>query len=186
MIIIDNTIVSDDLFQVRFTCHLKHCFGACCVAGNAGAPLEEEEISGIEDELEHIKPFMTDRGICVVEANGVFDYDIKGLLVTPLVNDAECAFSNFNHGIAYCSIEKAHDSGKIRFRKPISCHLYPVRIEKFEKFEAVNYQKWQICKPALKHGRKTGVPLYVFLKAALIRKYGEKWYQKLEEEISSR
>ncbi len=186
MIIIGNTSVSDDLYLVRFCCNLERCQGACCVAGDAGAPLEEEEISILEDELENIKPFMTERGIETVVKQGVFDYDIHGKFVTPLVNDGECAFANFKDGIAFCSIEKAYFEGKTKFRKPVSCHLYPVRITKYETFDAVNYEKWNICKPALKLGNKEGIPLYKFLKEALVRKYGEDWYKQLEKEIAHR
>jgi len=186
MIIIGNTSISDDLYLVRFCCNLERCLGACCVAGDAGAPLEEAEISILEDEIEHLKPFMTDRGIDTIEQFGVFDYDMHGTYVTPLVNDGECAFTNFKDGIAYCAIEKAYSDGKTKFQKPVSCHLYPVRITKYENFDAVNYQKWNICKPALKLGNKEGVPLYKFLKTALIRKYGMKWYEELEKEIELR
>lgn len=186
MIAIDSTIISDDLFRIRFACHLQRCHGACCVAGDAGAPLEESEISLLEDHLEDIIPFMTDRGQETIRQGGVFDYDMQGNFVTPLVNDGECAYALFESGIAFCAIEKAGESGKIPFGKPLSCHLYPVRITKYENFEAVNYQKWGICKPALKQGNKTGMPLYRFLKKALIRKYGEAWYSRLESEIEKR
>lgn len=186
MIIIENTSVSDDLYLVSFCCNLDRCHGACCVAGDAGAPLEEEEISIIEDELDQIKPYMTHQGIATVEKTGVFDYDIHGKYVTPLVNDGECAFSSFENGIASCTIEKAYFEGKIKFRKPVSCHLYPVRITKYETFDAVNYEKWHICKPALKMGNKKGIPLYKFLKEALTRKYGVDWYKELDKEISIR
>jgi hypothetical protein len=186
MILINNTSVSDDLYLVRFCCNLGKCLGACCVAGDAGAPLDELEISVLEDDLDRIKPYMTDRGIQTVEENGVFDYDIHGKFVTPLVNDGECAFTNFNGGIAYCAIEQAFFDNKITFRKPVSCHLYPVRITAYQDFEAVNYHKWNICKPALKKGNREGIPLYQFLKEALVRKYGPEWYQKLEAEIRLR
>jgi len=186
MIIIDNTSISDDLYFVRFCCHLQRCLGACCVAGDAGAPLEEAEISILEDELENIKPFMTERGVNTIKETGVFDYDIFGKFVTPLVNDWECAFTNFSDGIAFCAIEKAYSEGKTKFRKPVSCHLYPVRITTYENFIAVNYHKWNICKPALKKGNKEGIPLYKFLRTALVRKFGLKWYEKLEAEIAFR
>ena len=186
MLIIDNTSVSDDLYLIRFCCHLQRCLGACCVAGDAGAPLEEAEISVLEDDLDHFKPYMTEQGIKTVEEQGVFDYDIHGKFVTPLVNDGECAFTNFKDGIAYCAIERAHSEGKTKFRKPVSCHLYPVRVTVYESFIAVNYEKWNICKPALKQGNKVGIPLYKFLKAALVRKFGLKWYEKLEAEIALR
>jgi len=186
MIIIGNTSVSDDLYLVRFCCHLERCHGACCVDGDAGAPLEEEEISILEDDLDFIKPFMTEQGIKTVDENGVFDYDTHSNFVTPLVNDGECAFANFRDGIAHCAIEKAYYAGKTKFLKPVSCHLYPVRITRYETFDAVNYQKWNICKPALKLGNKEGLPLYKFLKTALVRKYGDSWYQELEKEIDLR
>lgn len=186
MIIIGNTSVSDDLYLVRFCCHLKKCQGACCVAGDAGAPLDEDEISMMEDQLEQIMPYMTERGIKTIRALGVFDYDICGRFVTPLVNGGECAFANFQDGIAYCAIEKAYFDNKITFRKPVSCHLYPVRISAHTHFEAVNYEKWHVCKPALKRGNRDGVPLYIFLKEALIRKYGTDWYHMLEAEIALR
>ena len=186
MIIVDDIYVSDDLYLVQFQCHLDRCKGACCVDGDAGAPLDEEEITILEDELDIIKTYMTERGIKVVDEQGVFDYDQRGHFVTPLVNDGECAYANFQDGIAFCAIEKAYFDGKISFRKPMSCHLYPVRITNYETFEAVNFHKWTICKPALKLGKNKGIPLYSFLKEALIRKYGKEWYQKLEKEIHSR
>lgn len=186
MIIIDNTLVSDDLYLLRFCCHLQRCLGACCVAGDAGAPLEEAEISTLEDELDVIKPYMTEQGIRTVEEQGIFDYDIHGKFVTSLVNDGECVFANFKDGKSYCAIEKAHSDGKTKFRKPVSCHLYPVRITTYQNFIAVNYEKWNICKPALKKGHKDGIPLYKFVKPALVRKFGLKWYEKLEEEIVQR
>jgi hypothetical protein len=183
MILIDSTTISDDLCNVQFVCNLKKCKGACCVAGDAGAPLLEEEIGMLEDSLDEIKIHMTEKGIRVIEAIGVFDYDQAGEYVTPLVNDRECAFSGFTGGIAWCAIEKAYEDGKIKFRKPVSCHLYPVRITKYAGYDAVNYHEWEICRPALVNGKRLGVPLYVFLKDSLIRKYGKAWYKKLEEEI---
>ena len=184
MLIIDDILVSDDMYLVKFVCPVQKCYGACCVEGDAGAPLEEEEISRLEDYLEEIKPFMIPEGIETVDKAGVFDYDMDGSYVTPLIRGGDCAFINFTGKIAWCAIEKAYEEGKIPFRKPISCHLYPVRLAKVGKSEAVNYHRWQICDVALEKGREEGVPLYVFLKDALIRRYGEKWYNKLDEEIS--
>lgn len=185
MILIDNVSVSDDLYLVKFHCNLPKCLGACCVGGDAGAPLEEQEISILEDELESFKPFMTEGGIKTIEEHGVFDYDIYGKFVTPLVNNGECAFANFENGIAHCAIERAFFHKKTKFRKPISCHLYPIRITSYEKFDAVNYHKWNICKPALKKGNREGIPMFKFLKSALVRKYGAEWYRKLQQEIEN-
>jgi len=186
MIVIDHTIISDDLYLVKFVCHLPRCLGSCCVGGDAGAPLEEEEISMLEDHLDSVLPFMTEGGIRTIRDQGVFDYDIHGQFVTPLINDGECAFTNFDNGIAFCSIERAHEKGQVPFKKPVSCHLYPVRISRYNEFLAVNYHKWSICKPALKRGKKEGVPIYRFLRKALIRKFGEEWYRKLENAVSDR
>lgn len=186
MIIIDNTTISDDIKNVHFVCNLKKCKGACCVEGDAGAPLLEEEIGEIEDGLEEIKKYMTPEGIGVIENLGVFDYDHAGDFCTPLVNGRECAFTNFTDGVAWCAIEKAYDEGKIRFRKPVSCHLYPIRITHYETYDAVNYHEWPICRYALVHGRRLGVELYKFLKEPLIRRYGEMWYRELVKEIEKK
>ena len=183
MIVIDHTIVSDEIRDIRFSCDLDKCLGACCVEGDAGAPLEEEEISQLEDGIEAIKPFMHKEGIEVVKNMGVFDFDASGEYVTPLINDCDCAYVYYENGIARCAIEKAYEEKAIDFQKPISCHLYPIRISKHKDFEGVNYHKWYICSPACTLGKKTGLPLYKFLKEPLIRKYGEEWYKKLVKEI---
>ena len=183
MLIIDDIMVSDDLHLVKFHCPLEKCLGACCVEGDAGAPLEEEEISDMEDYIDEIMKYMIPEGIEAVKQSGVFDYDMDVIFVTPLIRGGDCAFINFTKGIAWCAIEKAHEEGDIPFRKPISCHLYPVRLTKVGETEAVNYHKWQVCNPALEKGIREGVPMYVFLKDALIRRYGEQWYSKLVDEI---
>jgi hypothetical protein len=164
-------------------CNLKKCKGACCVEGDAGAPLLEEEISLLEDCVDEVKPYMTERGLKVIAEMGVFEYDMAGQFVTPLVNGRECAFAIFNDGIAWCAIEKAWTEGKVDFRKPVSCHLYPIRITNYKDFDAVNYHEWHICKAALVHGRRNNMPLYKFLKEPLIRMYDEAWYRDLVKEI---
>ncbi len=183
MIIIGNTIVSKDFLQARFICDLPHCKGDCCVKGDAGAPLEEEEISLLEDNLDSIRAYMSRDGINTIEQTGVFDYDEQGNFVTPLINDRECAFTgSHENGVSYCAIEKAYEAGKISFRKPVSCHLYPVRLTLKEGFIHINYHRWSICLPAVRKGEKAGLPLYRFLKDALIRKFGQQWYESLEKE----
>jgi hypothetical protein len=179
MIILENTLVSDDLKEVLFVCDVEKCKGACCVEGDAGAPLAEMEISLLEDHMEDIAPFMVPEGISEVKKNGVFDYDPDGNFVTPLVHGKECVFVYFEDGIARCAIEKAFMEKRIPFAKPVSCHLYPVRITKSNIHDAVNYHKWHICKTALARGNKEKMPLYQFLEGALIRKYGRSWYNKL-------
>ncbi len=185
MINIGRTIISEDVIKVQFMCDLKSCHGDCCVEGDEGAPLEENEIGIIEDSLEEIVPYMRKEGVEVVDKNGVFDYGMDGDYVTPLVNGRECAFVYFENNISYCAIEKAFLEGKIDFKKPISCHLYPIRITEYADFDAVNYHQWPICSPALSYGKELGVAVYQMLKEPLIRKYGSKWYQELEDEISS-
>ncbi|PID93554.1 MAG: hypothetical protein CSA95_07280 [Bacteroidetes bacterium] len=183
MIIVENCYISDDICEVCFVCDVKKCRGACCVEGDAGAPLEMEEIGLMEDYLEEVKPYMTEEGIAVVESMGVFDYDVEGCFVTPLVKDRECAFVYFEEGVTRCAIEKAWEEKKQPFQKPISCSLYPIRITSHESFDALNYHKWPICKEALRKGRKQGVPLYKFLKEPLVRKYGKAWYDKLVKAV---
>jgi len=180
MIYLDNIIISDDVRDSRFCCDLVQCKGSCCVEGDAGAPLEEEEISLIEDYLESILPFMLPAGKDIVLEHGVFDYDAEGKYVTPLVHDRECAFVYFEDGIARCAVEKAFQEKVIPFPKPVSCHLYPIRVKKLASGdEALNYHKWSICKKAVEKGYKEKLPLYRFLDQALIRKYGRSWYNRL-------
>ncbi len=179
MISIENTIISDDLNDVCFACDLKKCKGGCCVEGDGGAPLDAEEISILEDEIEVIKPFMRAEGIAVIEQTGVFVCDTDGNMVTPLVNNRECAYVYFENDIAFCAIEKAWELKKLKFRKPISCHLYPIRIKCYNDFDAVNYQFWNICEKAVINGKRLNVKVFEFLKEPLIRKYGLKWYKEL-------
>jgi len=179
MIIIDDTLVSEDLGKIHFSCNLSKCHGDCCVEGDAGAPLEDMEIGILEDYLEEIEPYMSQKGIDVVEKTGVFDYDVDGEYVTALVNDRECAFVYFENGISFCAIEKAWIEGKIQFQKPISCHLYPVRLSKLKHHTAVNYDRWDICIAALLKGEQDQMPVYKYLKTPLILKFGKDWYNKL-------
>lgn len=184
MISLDNTLISDDIRDSFFCCDLGQCKGGCCVEGDAGAPLEEEEISLIEDCLEFILPYMPPGGQDIVNANGVFDYDAEGNYVTPLVNDGECAFVCHENGIARCAIEKAFGERAIPFPKPISCHLYPIRVRKLANGnEALNYHKWHLCKYAVEKGYAENLFLYRFLDQALIRKYGRAWYNRFLELI---
>jgi hypothetical protein len=184
MIMINNTIVSDAFLQASFACDLPRCKGDCCVSGDAGAPLANDEISVLEDSLDEIIPFMLPEGALVVKTDGVFDYDEVGNLVTPLVNNNACAFAGFHsNGTSFCAIEKAYLAGKIDFRKPISCHLYPVRLIEKDGFIHITYHMWSICVPAVRRGNREGIPLFRFLKEPLIRRFGEDWYTQLVKEI---
>lgn len=185
MISIGKTIVSEEVIKKQFSCDLRACHGECCVQGDSGAPLEDEEIGMIEDYLDDIKPYMTKPGKKAVRENGIFDYDSDGDIVTTLVNGQECAFVYFENEISFCAIEKAYREGKIDYIKPISCHLYPIRISKYQEFEAINYHQWDICDLALLKGEKEQTALYEFVKEPLIRKYGKDWYEQLDKEVKS-
>lgn len=181
MVEIDGKLISSDVFQKRFVCDLNACKGACCVEGDAGAPLELEEVDALEEAIDDIKPFMRPEGIYAVDKNGVFYMDIDNEPVTTLVNGKECAFVYFDeNGITKCAIEKAHREGKTSVHKPISCHLYPIRTKQLSEFEAVNYHEWPICKPACDCGDKLDVPVYKFLKEPIIRKWGEEFFKQME------
>jgi len=181
MIVIENTIISEDLLDKQFVCNLEKCKGACCVEGESGAPLEQHEIEIMEKVYEKVKPFMVEDGIKTIEEFGKWVIDSDGDFVTPLVGGrGRCAYVFFDKGIAKCAFERAHKEGKIDFQKPISCHLYPVRITKHKDYDAVNYSKWDVCNPACVNGKKLGVPVYQFVKNSLIRKYGADWFSQLE------
>ena len=183
MLVVENTVLSDEIFEECFVCNLSFCKGVCCVEGDAGAPLEEEEITIIEDIIDIVKPYMSRQGIKSIEKTGVFDYDSFGYLVTPLINNEECAYVYYDKGIAKCAIEKAYLDKKIEFQKPISCHLYPIRISKHAHYDALNYHRWSVCQNAC--NKKNNKPsIFEFVKEALIRKYGEKWYHKVQKEAA--
>ncbi len=181
MIQIDKTIVSFDVFNKAFVCDLDVCKGACCVHGDAGAPLETEEVDILNKIYPKVKKHMTDEGISVVESQGVSMIDKDGDLVTTLVNNSECVFTYKNDaGVVLCAIEKAFRNKEIDFYKPISCHLYPIRITKYETFDAVNYESNELCNCARIKGERLGVPMFRFLKEPLSAKYGEEFYEQLE------
>ena len=180
MIQIEDTLVSFDIFEKKFCCDLASCKGACCVEGDAGAPLEADEPGKIEANYEGIKIFMKPAGIDAVRQQGFAVIDVEGDLGTPLINGGECAYAIEENGICWCAIEKAWTQGLSDFRKPLSCHLYPIRVKKYGGFEALNYDKWQICHCAWVKGEAENVPVYRFLREALIARYGEEWYRQLE------
>ena len=181
MVLIGETIVSLDIIEQKFLCDLKHCRGMCCVDGVAGAPVEEEEEEIMNKIALKVKPYMREVGWKEVEKQGAVLRSADGELETPLVYGEECAYAIFEDGIAKCAIENAYFDNKISFRKPISCHLYPIRIQKMDGLDALNYHEWEICRPAVNLGKLEGVPVYKFTAEALIRKYGKEWYKELEE-----
>ena len=182
MIQIDDKLISEDLFSEEFVCNLAKCKGICCVEGDAGAPLDEDETKILDEIYPKIKPYLRPEGIQAIEEQGTYTLDFEGDLVTPLVNNAECAYVIFDEkGYTKCAIEKAYEDGVIDWQKPISCHLYPIRITEYSNFSAINYHEWDICSDACTLGKELGVKVYQFLKKPLIRKYGEEVYQTLSE-----
>ncbi|MCA0430103.1 MAG: DUF3109 family protein [Bacteroidetes bacterium] len=181
MLAVENTLISESILEKKFVCDLNACKGECCVAGDSGAPLEKDELPILDSILEKVKPYMVKNGVKAIEKHGAYVIDGDGDYTTTLVSEgAECAFVFFDENkIAKCAIEQAYREGKINWQKPISCHLYPIRISKLKNFTALNYHYWKICKPACDCGNKLDVPVYKFLKEPLIRKFGEKWYKTL-------
>lgn len=186
MIEIGKTLISDDVIEQQFVCDLNSCKGACCVEGDLGAPLDQEELPLVDESIELAKPYLSSEAIEVLEREGGYILDEDGDYSTTTVGGKECAFAFYDdRNILKCGIEQAYKDGKTNFKKPISCHLYPIRIAKLPDFEALNYSQWHICASACELGDKLKVPVYQFLKEALIRKYGENWYQELEQKVSS-
>ena len=185
MIIVGNALLSEDILEKKFVCQLDKCKGACCVQGDAGAPLLHEELNVIENVMDKIKPYMRESALQLVEDTAFFARDPRdGELVTQCEETGECVFVNYDdNGIAKCTIEKAYNQGEIGFKKPISCHLYPIRAKKYGTHIALNYHQWEICSDACKAGEEFKVPVFRFLKEPLIRKMGEDWYQELEQVV---
>jgi len=184
MILIDHTVISDDIKDNFFVCNLEKCKGACCVEGDLGAPLEPEELPVLDEIYEHVKPYLSEAGRKSIEAQGTYILDEENEYSTPTVNGKECAYAVYDKkGILKCGIETAYNHGKVKFQKPISCHLYPIRITRYDQYEAINYHKWFICNDACTLGQALDLPIYKFLKIPLIRKFGEAWYSALEQEI---
>lgn len=176
------TIVSEEIIEKDFVCNLSACKGACCVDGEAGAPLDKEETKLLEKIYPKIKPYLRKEGIEVIEDKGTWVKSEWGELETPLINGADCAYVIYDENkTALCAIEEAYNQGEIDWKKPISCHLYPVRVKDYSEFSAVNYHKWEICDDACSLGKELQVPVYKFLKQALQRKFGEDWYKQLEK-----
>lgn len=176
------TIVSEDIIDKDFVCNLSACKGACCVDGDAGAPLDKEEAAILDKIYSKVKPFLRKEGIAEIEKQGAWVTNEWGELETPLINGADCAYVIFDEKkTALCGIEEAYNQGEIDWKKPVSCHLYPVRVKDYSEFSAVNYHKWEICDDACTLGKELQVPVYKFVKQALIRKFGENWYAELEK-----
>ncbi|CAM3946430.1 DUF3109 domain-containing protein [Flavobacterium branchiophilum] len=175
------TIVSEDILEKKFVCNLSACHGACCVDGDAGAPLSAEETEILEAIYPKIKPFLRKEGIEAIENQGTWVKGTDGDLETPLIDNKDCAYVIFDGKTALCGIEQAYNQGIVSWKKPVSCHLYPIRVKDFTEFAAVNYDRWDICDDACSLGNELGIPVYQFVKEALIRRFGADWYFELEK-----
>ena len=175
------TIVSEAILDNDFACNLSACKGACCVDGDAGAPLEESELEILKEIYPKIKSYLTEKGIEAIEDQGVYTTNEDGEFETPLVDGADCAYVVYDENkTALCGIEEAYSQGDIAWKKPISCHLYPIRVKDYSEFSAINYHKWQICDSACELGKSLEFPIYKFVREALIRKFGADSYDELE------
>lgn len=182
MIIIGTTLVSKDIFEEQFVCDLSACRGACCVEGSSGAPLTLDEVDELENYWPQVKPYLPEEHIAVVEEKGFVVVDDDQELTTPLYGEhGACAFVFYDqNGIAKCGYEKAFLDGKTLWKKPISCHLYPIRTNELKEYTGVNFHRWGICEPACECGSKLKVPVFRFLKEPLIRKFGQEWFDEAE------
>lgn len=182
MLQIKNTIVTLDLAEEFFCCDLEKCLGACCIEGDAGAPVTIDEMEKIEEVLPVVEPEMLPRAVEEVRQNGVAYVDQEGDLVTTILDGRNCAFTCYAPGgICLCALEKAFREGKTSFKKPASCSLYPLRLTTYPTFTAVNYHRWKICRDAVANGRKKGIRLYQFLRGPLTERFGKEWYDELAQ-----
>lgn len=186
MLEVGNVLVHEDVVRENFVCNLKKCKGACCLEGDSGAPLNHDELHILDEIYPKVKPFMTAKGIATIEETGTHVTDFEGDYTTPCVDtNKECAYVTWENGITKCAIEKAYEYGAIDWKKPLSCHLYPIRITKYPEFDVLNYDRWSICSPACSFGNELKVHVHEFLKEPLIRKYGAEWYKELEEAVEA-
>ncbi len=183
MIAIDDILISEEIIEKEFVCNLNMCKGECCVAGDIGAPLDKSELSILKKIFPKVKSYLTAEGIAAIKEQGTWvAVDDEDEFATPMIgNGGACAYTIYENEIAKCGIEKAFYDGKIEWKKPISCHLYPIRITKNEYYTTLNYNKWNICAEACKLGKKLSVPVYEFLKEPIIRRFGAEFYDKLNQ-----
>lgn len=184
MIQIDDTIISIDCLSEKFCCDLEACKGECCIEGDAGAPLELDEVAEIEAALPEVWNMLSASAQSVIDRQGVAYTDEEGDLVTSIVNGKDCVFTCYDeNGCCYCALEKAYREGRTKFYKPISCHLYPIRLKKIGDAVALNYNRWDVCKMAVLKGKQLDLSVYKFLKEPLVRRFGEAWYTELESAV---
>jgi len=178
---IENTLVSLDVVEKCFLCDLSHCKGACCIEGDSGAPLLNIELMKLQTILPTLWNDLLPEAQALIKKQGIAYIDCEGETVTSIINGKNCVFTFYDEqGICKCAIEKAYREGKIDFMKPVSCHLYPLRIKNYRNYSTVNFDRWEICKAGELMGKREHLPIYKFLKEPLIRRFGEEWYKQLE------
>ncbi len=181
MIEIKDTVVTLDLFREQFCCDLGACKGACCIEGDAGAPVKLEEVTQLEEAAEIVWDELSPKAQEVIKAQGVVYTDQDGDIVTSIVDNKDCVFTCYDDkGCCYCAIDKAFREGRCKFQKPISCHLYPIRLSRMGSYTAVNYHRWDVCKAATLLGKKLNLPVYKFLKEPLIKAFGQEWWDECD------
>lgn len=186
MFVVDDILVSDEIPGARFACDLGACRGACCVQGDAGAPLEADERAVLEAVLPIVRDDLRPEALDVIAAHGVWEETDPGQYATTCVDGGACVFVTYENGIAQCAIQRAYRAGRVDFEKPISCHLYPIRVQSYGEFDALNYEQIPLCDPARRNGQCSGVSLVDFVRAPLVRKYGEAWYEKFRAACAAR
>jgi hypothetical protein len=180
MIIVGDCLVSEDVVEKKFACNVSACKGACCIEGDTGAPLDEDELDIIDAHMDTIKTEMDQKGLEILNAIGFYEDDPFGEKVTTCKPNNECVFVVKKDGILNCAIEIANQKYAFGYAKPISCHLYPIRVSKFNEYHALNYHKWSICADACEKGQTEDIKIFEFAKDALVRKFGEKWYKEMK------
>lgn len=184
MIQIDDTIISIDCLSEKFCCDLDACAGTCCIEGDAGAPVDLDEVEELEAALPVVWNDLSASAQTVIDKQGLVYTDEEGDLVTSIVNGKDCVFTCYDEkGCCFCALEKAYRAGKTNFYKPLSCHLYPIRLKKIGDMTALNYHRWDVCKAAVCKGEQLNLPVYRFLKEPLIRCFGQAWYDELEKAV---
>ena len=186
MFVVDDILVSDELVDAPFSCHLAACLGGCCVQGEAGAPLEPEERAGLDRVLPAVRKYLRPEALAVIDAQGVWEASAPDHYVTTCVDGAECVFVTYDGPVAKCAIQQAYRAGEVDFEKPISCHLFPLRVHRYGDVETLNYEQIDLCDPACTLGTRTGTQLVDFLEGPLVRKYGTAWYEALRAVCAER
>ncbi len=186
MFVVGDTLISDELLDAPFACHLGSCLGACCVQGESGAPLEPEERAALEAIVPRVRKYLSPEARKVIEDKGVWEEVEPGEYATTCVDDAECVFVTYDGPVAKCAIHKAYQAGRVDFPKPLSCHLFPVRLEPMGDYQVLNYEQVSMCDPARRHGRRHQVQLVDVLREALTRKFGAAWYAAFRQACEER